>query len=353
MKAKQAFLHGPHDLRVEEVELKPLKPNEVLVKLHSCGICGSDVECFEGKTKEGRYDIQPYVPGHEWAGDVMQIGENVKTLKIGDRVTSECVIACGECESCKSGLMPSACQNFREIGFGPDTPGGMGEYLIGPVSNLHKFPDDWSYVEGAWVETFSIGYFAVWGNGGYVDSSDIALVFGCGPVGLCALMTCKMANAVTIMVDPLESRRKLALKYGADYALDPTSSTFREDVRKLCPQSVGGPTVIVEASGSNAAISEMFQIAGHNCRVNVAGHTLGRTIPVEMGWTNWKTLRIKGAGGTDHFTPRTIRFMNQVRKQFSFEELTTHYFDFKDINAAFDMAVHNKEKALKVMLMFD
>ncbi len=353
MKCKQAFLYGPKDLRIEEVELPELKANEVLVKVRACGICGSDIEIYEGLSKEGRYDIQPFVPGHEWAGDVIAVGEAIKTLKPGDRVTSDCVVACGVCESCKSGLMPSACQNFKEIGFGPDTPGGYGEYLICTEGNLHKFPKDWSYVDGAWVEPFSIGYFSVWGNGGYIDASDTALVFGCGPVGLCALMTCKMAGAVTIMVDPLENRRKLALEYGADYVLDPTAPDFREQVKRICPESLCGPSVICECSGSNTAVSEIFQIAGHNCRVNVTGHTLGREIPVEFGWTNWKTLRIKGSGGTDHFMPRTIRFMSQVRKNFSFEKLTTDYFDFSELDKAMSKACHDKKNVIKVMLTFD
>jgi L-iditol 2-dehydrogenase len=235
--------------------------------------------------------------------------------------------------------MPSACKNFKEIGFGPDTPGGWGEYLICTEGNLHKFPEDWSYVDGAWVEPFSIGYFSVWGNGGYVDASDTALVFGCGPVGLCALMTCKMANARTIMVDPIESRRTLALNFG-------------EQVKNLCPFA-GGPSVICECSGNDKAIAELFQIAGHNCRVNLTGHTLGRLIPVEIGWTNWKTLRIKGSGGTGHFMPRTIRFMSQLRKQYSFEKLTTHYFKFADLQKGLDIACHDKENAMKVMITFD
>ena len=111
--------------------------------------------------------------------------------------------------------------------------------------------------------------------------------------------------------------------------------------------------MIVEASGSDAAVSELFQIAGHNCRINIAGHTLGRQIPVEMGWTNWKTLRIKGASGTNHFMPRTIRFINQMRDTFSFEKLTTHYFKFEDIQKAFEVAMNDKAVAMKVMLMFD
>lgn len=110
--------------------------------------------------------------------------------------------------------------------------------------------------------------------------------------------------------------------------------------------------MICECSGSNAAVSESVQIAGHNCRLSLTGHTLGRDIPVEMGWINWKTIRIKGSGGTDHFMPRTIRFMSQVRKKFDFKKLTTHYFDFKDLDKAMDVACHDKQNAIKVMLTF-
>lgn len=350
MKCKQAFLYGPGDLRVEEVELRPIKNNEVLVKVYACGICGSDVEMMEGMTKEGRYDICAFVPGHEFAGKVMEVGSDVSTIKAGDKVTSECVVACGVCQNCKDGLMPSACLDFKEIGFGPDTPGGMGEYLICGEKNLHKIPDNWDYVDGAWVEPFSIGYFSIWGNGGYVDASDTALIFGCGPVGLSSLMVAKTAGAKTIMVDPLANRREIARNFGADYTLDPTSPTFYQEVKELCNN--GGPSLIQECSGNDAAVAAVFQIAGHNCRVSFTGHTAGRDIPVEIGQINWRTLRIKGSGGTDHFTPRTIRFMSQIRDTFDFKKLTTHYFDFKDIDKAFDVAMHNKKEAIKVMLTF-
>ena len=94
-KAKIAFLHGPKDLRIEEVELSDPPPDQVLVKLKACGICGSDVECYEGKSPEGRYDIAPYTPGHEWAGVIEAVGREVTTLKAGDKVTGDCVMDCG------------------------------------------------------------------------------------------------------------------------------------------------------------------------------------------------------------------------------------------------------------------
>lgn len=99
MKAKMAFLHGPRDLRIETVEVAELKPDQVLVKVGACGICGSDVECFEGLSSEGRYDLGPYTPGHEWGGEVIDIGEDVKSMKPGYKVTGDCVMHCGVCRN--------------------------------------------------------------------------------------------------------------------------------------------------------------------------------------------------------------------------------------------------------------
>src|SRR5690606_7417408 len=105
---------------------------------------------------------------HEWGGRIAKAGAGVTTLKVGDKVTGDCVMECGVCRNCKDGLMPSACLNMREAGFRPDSPGGMGEYMIIEEQYVHRVPDDWTYYDAAWVETFSIGYFGIWGNGGYI-----------------------------------------------------------------------------------------------------------------------------------------------------------------------------------------
>ena len=124
MKCKQAFMHGPFDLRIEEVELPALRKDQVLIKLLACGICQSDVECFEGKSAEGRYDLGPYTPGHEWVGRVTEVGEEVTSIKVGDKVVGDCVLPCHQSANCKDGKMSSASLNMREGGFRPDSPGG-------------------------------------------------------------------------------------------------------------------------------------------------------------------------------------------------------------------------------------
>lgn len=351
MKANIAFMYGPKDLRIEEVELPQLKANQILVKTEACGICGSDVHCYEGESAEGRYDIAPYTPGHEVGGQIVQVGEGVGTFKVGDKVTADCVLACGVCANCKDGLMPSACLNFRELGFRPDSPGGFGEYFIIEEAYVHKIPDDWSYDMGAWVETFSIGYFGVWGNGGYIDASDYALIMGAGPVGLSATMVCKTSGAKTIVADPNPVRREMALKYGADVVLDPITPDYYEQVKQVTDGH--GPSVITECSGSNPALQAIFDIAGHSCRVNLVGHSVGRKVPVELGKTIWSTLKIKGSGGTKDWAQRTIRFMSKIKDKYDFDALNSHHIPFKDLDKAMDLAVHHPEEAFKVILTFD
>lgn len=351
MKAKIAFLHGPKDLRVEEVELPPLKPDQVLVKVGACGICGSDVECYEGLSAEGRYDIAPYTPGHEWGGEIVEVGSEVTTMKPGYKVTGDCVMDCGICRNCKDGRMPSACLNMREAGFRPDSPGGMGEYLIIEEKYVHRIPDDWTYEDGAWVETFSIGYFGIWGNGGYVDASDDVIILGAGPVGLSATMVAKTSGAKVIVVDPLKIRRDTALKYGADEVVDPTDGSLKDKIMKLT--NGAGGSVVVEASGNDNAIASIFDIAAHSARVRLIGHSVGRKVPVEIGRTIWKTLNITGSGGTKNFGQRTIKFMSRIKDKYDFAALNTHHYPFEEIHEAFDVAIHQKSSALKVMLTFD
>ena len=352
MKAKIAFLYGPKDLRVEEVEVPKIRPDQVLIKTGATGICGSDVECYEGHSAEGRYDLGPYTPGHEWGGEIVEVGDDAKRhFKVGDKVTGDCVMACGVCPTCKDGRMPSACENMREIGFRPDSPGGFGEYMVVEQQYVHKIPDHWTFADGAWVETFSIGYFGIWGNGGYIDASDIAVILGGGPVGLSACMVAATSGAKVIAVDPLKNRREAALRYGAEIALDPSGGDIVEQIMDIT--NGHGADVAVECSGNDNAIASLFDISAHSGRVGLIGHSIGRKVPVEIGKTIWRTMNLRGSGGTKDFGQRTIRFMDRIYDKFDFASLNTHHYNFNDLHKAMDTAIELKNEALKVMLSFD
>lgn len=351
---KAAFMHGPFDLRIEDLELPPLKPDQILIKVGACGICGSDVECYEGKSAEGRYDISPYVPGHEWAGKAVEVGSAVTSVKVGDKVVGDCVLPCHHCANCKDGKMSSACLNMREVGFRPDSPGGFGEYMILEEAYTHVIPQDWDYDLGAWVETFNVAYWGVWGNGCDPDASDDVAIIGAGPIGMCASMVAATSGAQVIAIDPLEKRRQNILNYGASVAVDPNQfkepGALEAELKRLT--NGRGPSVVIECSGNDVGIASLFDIAGHSARIGVVGHSIGRKVPVEIGKTIWKTLHIAGSGGTTNWFPRTIRFLSRIKDRYDFKALNSHYFDFFQLDAAMDMACNHKDIARKVMLTF-
>jgi threonine dehydrogenase-like Zn-dependent dehydrogenase len=352
MKSLNAYMYGPNDLRLEEVDVPELGDGQVLVKLKAAGICGSDVECFLGHSKEGRYDIAPYVPGHEWCGDVEAVGKNVITLKPGDKVTGDCAIACNRCENCKEAINTSYCLDWRESGFMPNAPGGMGQYLVGEEQFCHKVPDGMTYEEGALVEPCSIAYYSIWGRDGSVSSTDDCVIFGAGPIGLFASTICKSTGAKVTLVDPIEFRRNLAKDViGVDVTIDPTKEDVKEIV--LAQTDGKGATFVVECTGKDQAVQTTIPITRAHARVRFIGHSIGRDIPIPVGEVIWKGLNLQGSAGSPFFFPRTIKFMSRVKERIDYRKFITHHFGFEDIHEAFDTAIKHKDEAIKVMLTMD
>ncbi len=151
-----------------------------------------------GKNFEGTF---PFIPGHEWIGEVIEVGKEVQTLKIGDRVTGECVISCGVCPIYHNGGPPAFCKNNRYFGFTWDTAGGMAELHVSPEQRLHKIPDTISDGEASLVDPGSVAYHSIWGRRGGVASHETVAVFGTGPIGLFAVQIVKIAGATVIAVE--------------------------------------------------------------------------------------------------------------------------------------------------------
>jgi L-iditol 2-dehydrogenase len=345
---KAVVLSGPLKLKVEEIEIPRTKPDEVLVKVIASGICGSDVECYKGHSKEGRYDIAPYVPGHEWSGEVVEAGPEVAAFEKGDRVVGDCVVGCGRCYYCKSGMNPVFCTDMLEYGFMPTANGGDEEYLTVKEKALHKIPASLTWEEGALVEPFSVSYHGVWGVGGGVDASQDVAVFGAGPIGLFALVIAKVAGARAIVVENLQNRAAIAEKLGADAVIDPA----REDPTKriLDLTNRQGVDLVVEATGSDEATAATVEVAKRNGRVVYIGHSIGRKIPVEIGKIIWKGLTVVGKAGSPCFFPRTIDFMSRVRNRIDLTSLITHKFPLEKAVEAFELATQ-RGKSVKILLL--
>src|SRR5262249_51434008 len=199
---KALVFEEPRHAEIRELDIPTVAADEVLVRSRNVGICHSDFELYEG-----RYIIPvsyPIIPGHEWSGEVAEVGGAVTTLGVGDRVVGECVV------------------NNGGDHFGFSISGANAEYFVAKASWLHRIPDELSFSQGAFVEPFSVAYHATVAAAG-IDASDAVAVIGGGPIGLlCALAAATMGASVTL-VEPQAHRRALGLEIGAKDTIDPNA----------------------------------------------------------------------------------------------------------------------------------
>jgi L-iditol 2-dehydrogenase len=284
---KALVFEAPERAVVAELEPPAIGPDEVLVRSHMVGICHSDFELYAG-----RYIIPveyPIIPGHEWAGEVAEVGSAVSGLKPGDRVVGECVVGPGGRDH-----------------FGFSISGANAEYFRARAEWLHVLPDELSYTGGALVEPFSVAYNATHSAGG-VDPSDSVAVIGGGPIGLLCVAAAAAHNATVTLVEPQQARRDKGLELGARAVLDPTSHDFDDGVGEVTQGR--GFDVVLEAAGAPAAMASALEIAGHSARLVFVGIDIGSTAPAKLGLIQSKALRLKGIIGSAGLWPQTIRFL--------------------------------------------
>lgn len=219
-------------LDLVDVEKPKIGSRDVLIKVKSCGICGSDLHFVE--YDEDGYMLYPghgrfesVILGHEISGIIEEIGDEVVDFKVGGYVTVEEMTWCGECVACRNGF-PNQCERLEEIGVTYN--GGFAEYLRAPARlcwSINSFKDIYKDEEllfdvGATIEPNSVAYNAIFERGEGIRPGHRVVVFGCGPIGLFAISQLKVAGASKLMVfEPGEGRRKLAIEMGADKVFDP------------------------------------------------------------------------------------------------------------------------------------
>jgi L-iditol 2-dehydrogenase len=284
---KALVYDGPNKAAVLDVAAPAIGPDDVLIRSHAVGICHSDFELLEG-----RYIIPfsyPITPGHEWAGEVVEVGAAVSGLRPGDRVVGECVVGPGGRDH-----------------FGFNISGAAAELFVAKADWLHRIPDTLGYTQAALVEPFSVAYNAVTCLGG-VDPSDTVAVLGGGPIGLLSLLAAAANRASVVVIEPQAGRREVAESLGATATLDPTSDGFRDGVAELT--NGRGFDGVIEAAGNPAAMALALEIAGHSGRVAYAGINVGSTAPAALGLIQSKALRLRGLIGSAGLWPQTIRFI--------------------------------------------
>lgn len=249
---KSAVFRGRYQICVEEREIPEIGSDEVLIKVMACGVCGSDVHIFEGD-QGSTVTIPPLVMGHEFSGVVTATGSQVKNCQAGDRVCVDPADNCNECYYCSSGMM-GHCEHMNAIGTNVD--GGFSQYCKVKARLIHHLKDDVTFVQGAMAEPLACCI-----NG--IDRSDIkvgdnVLVYGGGMIGLLLLQLAKSKGASNVvLVEPVEEKRKIALKLGASFTIDPV----REDVKQVLKErGLHHIQVVIETCGLQSTSEEAIDI---------------------------------------------------------------------------------------------
>lgn len=233
----------------------------MLVRVKACGICGSDVQGFTGKT--GRR-IPPLIMGHEAAGVVEDLGKNVRDFHKGDRVCFDSTVYCNKCQACRAGKY-NRCEKRQVLGVStPDFKrhGAFAEYVSVPWWIAAGIPDNMSFVQAALLEPVSIGMHAA--NRAPIAAGDSVVIIGAGTIGLFVLQVCRLKGARVIICDINDFRLDIALELGADILVKPAKSSLREVVLKAT--SGRGADVAFEVVGfaeTFAGAISLLKTGGH------------------------------------------------------------------------------------------
>lgn len=347
MKAAVLFDYG--DLRVTEKPVPVPAEGEVLVKVNSVAICGSDPGII-ARGWQSHPPLGEFIPGHEFTGTVVALAPDVTELKVGDRIAVEPHKGCGRCVNCLRGLY-TTCLNYgkpekghRHYGFCSN--GGYAEYAVCHVNTLHKLPEGVSFDEGTLLTTAGTvlyGYERI----GWVRPGETVVVTGPGAVGLISAAVARILGAGrVILTGTREERLSIGRQLGADVTLNVREVNVREAIMDLT--NGVGADVVVECSGQPGPAADALEIARKNGRISYNGvYREPATLPLNK-IVQWNLL-ITGPKAEGMWNlERAIPLMADGR--LNLKPLITHLFPLDEINTAFDTFTGRVGGAIKVIV---
>jgi len=337
-------VHGKGDLRLENTPIKTPGNNDALIEIKSGGICATDIHLFLTGNIGSLVAKKPYIPGHESAGQVVKVGENVKHLKPGDRVAIEPVVGCGRCTECKLGNYQRC--DVMTICSIPPHDGNLTQYKVHNASFCHKLPDNVSYEEAALLEPLAVVVHAVRRAG--VSAGDYVMVCGAGPVGLLCMQAAKAFGASHVVVtDIVDHRLETAKKLGADFTVNVKNKTD-DQIREEIWKPLGGkqPRVTVECTGAEAAVRIAILATMQGGVVSLVGFGDDQ-INVPMVQISIRELSIQGIYIYANSYQLSIDLVSQGK--IKMKPIITHRFKLEQALEAFETSRTGKDNALKVM----
>lgn len=337
MKASR-FL-GNKTFAVADLSTPHAGPGELVLRNQVCGVCGTDVHIYHGEP--GSADVNPpVVLGHEYSGEVVEVGEGVTGFAVGDHVTVDPNIYCGHCAYCQNGKK-QLCPSMEAIGVTRD--GGFAQYSRIPASQAFKLEPTVPWEAAAMAEPLACCLHGIDLAG--IQVGDKVCVVGGGAIGLLMVQLAKLSGASQIVLsEPNEKRRQVGLQLGADAALDPT----RPDAQEAFAQVLGGgANVVIECVGNVPAVKSAFQFAGKGATVLLFSvPKVDATFDLPLFDVYKKELTIKGSFVNPDTHARAVALINSGKVDF--DPIITHRFTLDQLPEA--IAMQMSDASIKVVV---
>ena len=315
-------------LWLEDVPVPQIGPNDALIRMKATSICGTDVHIYNWDAWAQQTIPVPMTVGHEFMGVVEAVGDAVRGLEVGQRVSGEGHITCGYCRNCRAGRR-HLCRNT--LGVGVNRPGAFAEFLSLPAVNVFPLPDD--------ISDRAASVFDPLGNAVHTALSfdlvgEDVLITGAGPIGIMAVAVCRHVGARHVVItDVNEYRLGLARAMGATRAVNIRETTLEATMQELGMKE--GFDVGLEMSGNGTAIADMLRTMNHGGRVAILG------IPTTETSVNWnhvifKGLTLKGIYGREMFET-WYKMTSMLQSGLDITPVLTHTFPVEGFQEGFDM----------------
>ncbi|MFW5988517.1 MAG: NAD(P)-dependent alcohol dehydrogenase [bacterium] len=342
-KMKAALMTEPGKIKTVEKDVPEIKDNEVLVKIEHVGLCGSDLHYYQ-HGRIGDFVVEkPIILGHESAGRVVKIGKNTENLKVGDLVSLEPGIPCGECEFCKTGKY-NLCPDVEFLAT-PPYDGAFSEYLAYPENMCFKLPEGMDTVEGALIEPLAVGFHA--SNQAEAQIGETAVILGAGCIGLVTLMSL-IARGVTevYIVDLIDLRLEKAEEIGAAKALNAKDVDVVEEIMNLTDNE--GVSIVIETAGSRITAQQTVDLVKRGGKIVLVGMAADPMIEFDFGKLQAKEALLNTVFRYRNIYPSAIKAVGDG--VIDLKQIVTDTFGLSEIKKAFDYNIRNKEDTVKVVI---
>jgi len=335
----QQVMIAPGKIEFRDIDKPVPKGNEVLIKVMSIGICGSDIHVYHGKHPFTKY---PVTQGHEVSGQIVELGKNVNNLFVGQKVTVQPQVVCGKCYPCRHGKY-NVCEELKVMGF--QTKGLASEYFAVDAAKVTPLPDDMDFDEGAMIEPLAVAVHAIRQFGDITGKKVVVL--GAGPIGNLVAQTAKGMGASKVMITDLSDiRLSIAKECNIDYCINTRNFDLGDAIaEKFGPDKAD---VIYDCAGNDISMGQAIKYARKGS-VIVLVAVFSKLANVDLAVLNDHELDLKTS-----MMYRNEDYINAIRLvsggKVLLKPLITQRFPFKDYQKAYEYIDANTEKTMKVII---